>query len=303
MISTVTGPLDPSAAGVTDAHQHIWIAPPAGSATGVPALCDRAAITAGLVSYRAAGGGSLLDCQPGGCGRDGRMLLTLSRASETHIVACTGFHLPRYYPPDYWLWRASAEAARAYFVGEITVGLAETRDTELTVRAGFIKIACTSRLDETPAALWMAAATASRETGAALLVHTDAGAGAEQIAGRLLSEGVDAGRLVLCHVDKRPDIGLHRELAQAGVLLEYDTFYRPKYQPERHVWPLLERMVADDLAGQVAIGTDMADSATWREYGPARLPGEIVPRLRALGCDPPTVRRLTGENIAHSLSL
>ncbi len=302
MIMTVAGPLDPTAAGVTDAHQHAWIAPPAGIAAGAPALCDRAAITAGLASYRAAGGHSLLDCQPGGCDRDGRMLLALSRASGVHVVACTGFHLPRYYPPEHWLWRASADAAQAYFVGELMAGLAETRDTELLVRAGFIKIACTARLDETPAALLAAAAAASRETGAALLVHTEAGAGVEQIVARLLSAGVAAGRLVLCHVDKRPDIGLHRDLAQAGVLLEYDTFYRPKYRPERHVWPLLARMVADGLAAQVANGTDMADSPTWREFGPARLPGEIIPRLRALGCDPPTVRRLTGENIARILS-
>ncbi len=35
-----------------------------------------------------------------------------------------------------------------------------------------------------------------------------------------------------------------------------------------HLWEgLLERMVADGLAGQIAIGTDMADSATWREFG------------------------------------
>jgi hypothetical protein len=46
----------------------------------------------------------------------------------------------------------------------------------------------------------------------------------------------------------------------------------------------------------------MADTAFWREVGPAALPGEIVSRLRTLGFDPATVRRLTGGSIADRLA-
>ena len=80
-------------------------------------------------------------------------------------------------------------------------------------------------------------------------------------------------------------------------------FTGPKYRPERNVWPLLARMVAEGLAGQVAIGTDMAGTAFWQEVGPAGLPGEIVARLRTLGFDPATVRRLTGGNITDRLAI
>ena len=135
------GRLTPAILGVTDAHQHVWIAPVTGGPAGAPLLCDRDVIAAGLTAYRAAGGGGLLDCQPGGCGRDGRELAELSRLTGVPIVACTGFHLARYYPPDFWLWRATAEVARDTFVAEIVDGLVETRDTDQPVRAGFIKIA------------------------------------------------------------------------------------------------------------------------------------------------------------------
>jgi len=301
-VMTVNGPLALSALGVTDAHQHVWIAPVVGGPAGAPVLCDRDVIAAGLTAYREAGGGGLLDCQPGGCGRDGRTLAELSRLTGVPIIACTGYHLARYYPPDFWLWGATAAAARDAFVAEIVDGLAETRDTDQPVRAGFIKIAIPADPAELPAALWEAAAAASRDTGAALLAHTEAGAAAEQIVTRLLGHGAAADRLVICHIDKRPDFGLHRELAQAGILLEYDTFFRPKYDPERNVWPLLQRMAADGLAGQIGIGTDLAGTAFWQETGPARLPGEIVARLQALGFDAPTVRGLTGGNIAGRLA-
>jgi 5-phospho-D-xylono-1,4-lactonase len=335
-VMTVSGPLDSSALGVTDAHQHVWIAPVAGGPAGTPLLCDRDVITAGLAAYRAAGGGSLLDCQPGGCGRDGRALAGLSRLTGVPIIACTGFHLARYYPPDFWLWGATAEAAADYFMAEIVAGLVETRGANQNlsensttgpepvegpplrqaqgacgenswtdsqpIRAGFIKIAIPAEPAEIPAALWEAAASASRDTGSALLAHTEAGAAAEQVVTRLLAHGAAADRLVICHIDKRPDFGLHRELAQAGIVLEYDTFFRPKYDPERNVWPLLQRMAAAGLAEQVAIGTDMAGTAFWQEIGPAALPGEIVSRLGTLGFESSIIRRLTGGNIADRLA-
>ena len=301
-VMTVNGPLAPAILGVTDAHQHVWIAPVTGGPTGAPLLCDRDVIAARLTAYHAAGGGGLLDCQPGGCGRDGRELAELSRLTGVPIVACTGYHLARYYTSDFWLWRAAAEVARDYFVAEIVDRLVETWDTDQPVRAGFIKIAIPANPAELPTALWEAAAAASRDTGVALLAHTEAGAGAEQIVARLLGLGATANRLVICHIDKRPDFGLHHELAQAGVLLEYDTFFRPKYDPECNVWPLLQRMAAAGLAGQIAIGTDLAGTAFWQEIGPAALPGEIVARLRTLGFDPATVRRLTGGNIADRLA-
>lgn len=301
-VMTVLGPLATDALGITDAHQHAWVAPVSGQDPRSPRLDDRRAITEGLRRYREAGGGSLVDCQPGGCGRDGVALAGLAEESSVHIVACTGFHLRRYYPPDYWLWQAGTETARSYFASEIRDGLVESLAAGRPVRAGFIKIACTADLDQTPAVLLEAAVYAAVETGVTILVHTDQGRSAEEIVARLLGHGLPVERLVLCHVDKRPDFGLHRELAQAGVLLEYDTFFRPKYDPEHNVWPLLGRMAEGGLAGRVAIGTDMADFALWQDVGPAGLITTVMSRLRSLGFDARSVSQMTGQNIAARLA-
>lgn len=301
-VMTVLGPLAPDALGITDAHQHAWVAPVPGQQPESPRLDDRHAIAKGLLRYREAGGCSLVDCQPGGCGRDGIALAGLARESGVHIVACTGFHLRRYYAPDYWLWRADTERAQSHFASEIRDGLAESLAAGLPVRAGFIKIACTADLNQSPASLLEAAAGAAVDTGVAILVHTEQGRGAEQIVARLLGYGLPVDRLVLCHVDKRPDFGLHQELAQAGVLLEYDTFFRPKYDPEHNLWPLLVRMAEEGLAGSVAIGTDMADLAMWQEAGPAGLITAVISRLGSLGFDPRGIAQMAGRNIAGRLA-
>jgi len=305
-LQTVTGRVSPGELSIVDAHAHAWIAPVPGGSPGLPQLADLPAIQAELVDYRQVGGSALVDCQPGGCGRDGRALAQLSAASGVALIACTGFHLRKYYPPDAWLWQADVDRAQAAFVSELTQGLAETLDTAQPVQAGFVKIACEATIEATPAALVEAAAGAALETGSALLVHTERGLDAERIVAAMVARGLEAGRMILCHMDKRPDPGLHRALAQQGVLLEYDTFYRPKYEPERNAWPLLERMLAEGFEGRLAVGTDMAHPSFWSRLGGG--PGltglitRIIPRLQGLGCGPATIRRLTGANIAGRLA-
>jgi predicted metal-dependent phosphotriesterase family hydrolase len=304
---TVTGSVKPAEAEITDAHSHVWIAPVPGVSTGGPVLDDRSAIAAELVDYRQAGGGTVIDCQPGGCGRDGRVLSELARESQVYIVACTGFHLQKYYPPGHWLFQLSVDGGYALFLREITQGLEETLENEEPVHAGFIKVACEEEFGNSPMALIEAAAMASLQTGAAVGVHTEKGADAERIISLLMDFGLRADRVVLCHMDKRPDFGLHCTLAQEGVMLAYDTFYRPKYRPEENVWPLLTRMVGGGLDRQVSLATDIAEAKMWSRMGNGPgLPGfitQIIPRLEALGFEPDTIRRLVGENITCCLAL
>jgi phosphotriesterase-related protein len=305
-VMTVRGWVDPIELGITDAHNHIWIEPVPGVPAGLPRLDDQTAILEELLDYRQAGGGSIVDCQPGGCGRNGHKLLELSKASGVHVIASTGFHRRRYYPPDYWLFQASAVQACDLFVTAIENSLVEASEAAENMRAGLIKIACEAQLEDTPPALLDAAAEASRLTGATIAIHTEKGSQAERILEYFQKRGVDPQRLVICHIDKRPDPGLHKELAQAGALLEYDTFFRPKYEPEKNVWPMLEKLIHNGLATSIALATDMAEAELWSRLGKG--PGltgfvtQIRSRLVRLGLPEQTIHRLTGGNIADRLA-
>lgn len=300
---TVTGLAAVEDVRLADAHGHVWIKPPKGvSGDARLELCDYAAIEAELADFRGAGGTTIVDCQPGGCGRDAQMLVRLATATGLHITATTGFHRQRYYPARHWLWSASEEEISAHFVGELTRGMQEANGTVL---ATTIKVAHEGRLQGQTLVLMAAAAEAARQTGAAIMCHTERGMNAEELPLFFADRGVTADRLHICHMDKRADFGLHRELAQAGALLGYDTFVRPKYNPEERAWPLLEQMVADGLADRVAIGLDLAESSMWRHYGGqpgmTALAEEIVPQLRAKGMTEHTISQLTGSNITRWL--
>jgi 5-phospho-D-xylono-1,4-lactonase len=307
MVRCVEGDLAPTEIGICDAHNHLWIEHLAGLSGGLPVLDNYLAIQEELIDYRKSGGQSIVDCQPGGCGRNGKVLRSLSRGSGIHVIACTGFHLEKYYPTDYWLFGADIDSARDFFISEITLGLQESRSDPKPVRAGFIKVACQDHLSESPISLLKAAAQAAIHTGVAVEVHTERGSDAEKILGFFQSQGLESHRIVLCHMDKRPDIGLHQDLIKTGAMLEYDSFYRPKYEPEKHLWKLIEEMAKIGLENQLALATDMAETSMWMHMGQGSglpgFPGHIQKQLNTLGLGDKAVTGLMGGNIASCLAI
>jgi phosphotriesterase-related protein len=300
-LQTVTGLVELGDLGVIDGHAHAWITPPDQAPTRLE-LDNEAAIITELIEFGEAGGTALVDCQPGGCGRDARRLQAISERSGVFITATSGFHQQMYYPPGHWLWEADVETAVAYFRREITQGMDETdgRIPATTLKIGYEGvIAAQTRV------LMEAVALVAQETGVAVLFHTERGLNIEALIPFFESHGVLPSQLYLCHVDKRPDFGLHRELAQAGVMLGYDTVVRPKYDPDAHFWPLLRRMVEAGCAGQVVICQDRALETMWRYSGDAQgmaaLPLVIRARLAAEGFDEDTSANLLGRNVARFL--
>jgi phosphotriesterase-related protein len=305
-VESVTGVIPLEAIGICDAHNHLWIEKVEGNQLGSPILNNFDPIKNELIYYRRSGGSTIVDCQPGGCGRDGRVLKQLSLDSGVQIISVTGFHLPKYYPSDFWLYQASADQAKTYFISEIKRGLVETLQLKTPVKAGLIKIACQSRFQDTPQALLEAAADTCLETGIAIEAHTEKGSEAEIFVDFFLGRGVPAERLVICHIDKRPDFSLHHDLATTGILLEYDTCYRPKYEPEKNLWPLIQKMIAAGLENSIALATDMAEIELWSLFGHGPGLGGFLtiigPRLKDLELES-SLDKLLGGNIASRLAM
>jgi len=305
-VMTVQGPVPYEQLGITDAHNHIWIEAIPGGIEGNPILNQYDLILRELVEYRGNGGGSLLDCQPGGCGRDGNKLLQLSKASMVNLIACTGFHLKKYYPPDYWLWEASAQTVSDTLTSELEQGLEETINTDTPARAGFIKIALEEAWADCSLADLEGVASAAYNTKSIIEIHTEKGSLAEKACVYFVDHAVLPQQLVLCHMDKRPDLSLHKALANLGVLLEYDTFYRPKYNPETNLWPLIDTMVSEGLSNRVAFATDMAAPSLYHNIGGgpglSSLPDEIQRKLAEKGYPEAACKQMLGENIARRLA-
>jgi 5-phospho-D-xylono-1,4-lactonase len=293
----VLGPRPAESLSVVDAHAHMWIS---GAPPGSPQLADEDLSLRELRDLRAAGGEALVDCQPGGCGRDGEVLRRLMQESGVAIVASTGFHMRRHYGPETGPWADPAGALDA-FTRELNDGLSEAP----RARAGVVKCAWTGADAGAERELMAAALEAARATGAALVVHTERGHAVEELVAVVAQAGVNPAAVQLSHVDKRPDPILHSELARAGFVLGYDTFLRPKHDPERRVWPLLRSMVGAGLWESVTLGTDLVDHSAWRSGGGPGLrglPRGVLGQLRREDVGEEVLAALAGGNALRLLA-
>jgi predicted metal-dependent phosphotriesterase family hydrolase len=288
-VETVLGPRDGERFQVVDAHAHLWIA---GAAAGQPELADEELALAELRDAGTSGTSALIDCQPGRCGRDGRVLRRLMERSGVALIASTGFHMRAWYEPGTGIWERPG-AALELFLGELTDGLEE----EPRARAGVIKCAWTGE-SGAERELIAAAIEAARSADTGLVVHTERGARVEELCELVLAAGVAPARVQLSHVDKRPDTELHLEMARAGFVLGYDTFLRPKYRPEENVWRLLRAILAAGLWRHVTLGLDLVEPTAWRTRGGPglRTLARLVTRLRREGASEVALRALAGGN-------
>src|SRR5690606_14616165 len=140
-----------------------------------------------------------------------------------------------------------------------------------------------------------------------IATHTEHGTcGLEQI--RLLQElGVPPANVIICHMDRNPDIGLHKELASTGCYLEYDNATRIKYHPDSAGIALIRAMVEAGYGNRLLLGTDFALRSYWKAYGGgpgmAQLLAQFVPRLIREGVPQEAVNDMLTSNAQEAYSI
>jgi 5-phospho-D-xylono-1,4-lactonase len=271
---TVLGDLSISAMGICYSHEHIIIDRSLATHRNPDFLLndvDRAVVE--LSQVFAAGGRTMVDSMPCGCGRNASKLAEVSRRSAIHILCPTGLHHKKYYPPGHWAERFMANEIADIFVNEIEHGI-DANDTngphvERTQhRAGLIKVASgLNGINDYERKVFEAAAIAQISTGVAILTHAEQGTAGLDQAALLSKNGVHPNRIVISHTDRKPEVVYHRELLSTGVFLEYDSAFRWKSDDKNPTRELLETLCYDGYSHQLLVGMDAARQSYWRSYG------------------------------------
>ena len=285
-VVTVLGPITPAELGVTDAHDHLFLRSPA-----LPGqdLDDAGRAIAEVGDAKRGGLRAIVEVTPIGLGRRPDRMRAVAEATGVHVVAATGYHRDAHYPQDHWVREAPVELLAERILTDLKEGMHPEdwlTDAPLDLaRAGVIKAGASyQRISPLEERRLVAAAIGHRETGAAILVHTEIGTCAHEIIDLLEREGVKPERLILAHLDRNPDFELHSEVAARGVMLEYDTPGRIKYRPDSQLIDLIEAMAAAGNVNHLLLGLDLGQRDYFRAYGGG--PGltylmeAFVPRLR-----------------------
>jgi phosphotriesterase-related protein len=306
-VRTVLGDIDPRELGKTDVHEHLLMRSPL---LRGEELDDREKSTQEAVELRQTGIEALVELTTIGLGRDPRGVAGIAAHSGLHIVLATGIHREAHYPPEHWVHRIALEELAELFIRDITEGCEGTdysgpREQPTRIRAGVIKAGAGYwSISPLERRVFEAAGEAHRRTDAPVACHLELGTAAWEVLEALEAAGIAPDRIMLAHVDRNPDPGLHAELAAAGAYLGYDGMARAKYWPDSVLLDCLLRVASRGGADRLLLGGDVARRTVFRSYGGlpgmAYLPRRFVPRLAEMGGED-LVRRILIDNPARLL--
>jgi 5-phospho-D-xylono-1,4-lactonase len=276
-IVTVTGPVQPTDLGPTDAHEHLFLATPAQPNDDM-ADVNRAEVE--VEEAAATGLRAIVELTPIGLGRRADLLRQVSESTGVLIVAASGFHRDAHYRPGDWALEASVEELVDRVLAELREGMDGT-----DIRAGVMKGGAShDEITDAEERRLRAIARASQQAGAPMVIHTEAATCSQQIVDLLLEEGAAVERITLAHMDRNMDPSLHGEVLARGVSLVYDTIGREKYASDEERLEFIERMVVAGHVGSLMLGLDLGRREYHRAWGGGlglrHLMADFVPRLR-----------------------
>ena len=314
VVRTVHEDIAPDAMGFVLAHEHLIARPPAIVSDPDLQLDDEASALDEMGRYRAAGGRAIVEMTTIDYGRDASALGRLQLASGIAIVAATGFNKAKF--ADSISARHDVSAIATWMVHEVEVGFVAHGTTTLDVvrdsdggglRAGLIK--ASSSLDGPTVAernVLIAAAHAQRVTGAPISTHTEKGTWALEQARLLLDAGVPPDKILLSHLDLKPDLTYHLEVLSTGVRIGLDQFGKAKYLPDADRLDLVMALAERGFLDRILLSGDMARRSSWHTHGGGpglvHVPVTIRHALTERGLGGPALTQLFERNAAQWLA-
>ncbi len=306
-IRTVGNDLSPAQLGHTQCHEHIWLNRGASFQVN-SALCmdNFDASLEELKRYRTYGGGTIVDAQPGGFGRDLSRLYNLQVSSNVNIISVSGCH-KLCFLDDPTISSLSERELAARFVQEFTEG--EAYEGHM-LRTGMMKLALDAGGLANPAyaQLYPAVARAAAETGAATMIHTEKDSDIPALLQFFKNYGVDAQRLLVCHLDRtNPTPEVHLQALDMGCTLCYDSIHRYKYVSDEQELSLLQKMLKKGYEQQIVLSLDTTNQRL-RAYGAQDMGletilTEFIPKLRACGVSDSQIEAMCQGNAQRLLAV
>ncbi len=265
-VHTVLGEIEPSALGVTYAHEHLLTDPGEhllkGSEDMILGSIDKSAAEMDL--FKQAGGSTIVEVTCSEYGRDAAGLAELARRTGVNVIAATGHIMEGY-------WRGVldlSERTVASLVDEMVQDLTEGYVDAPDVRAGVIKVG-TSKDQVHPDEVKMltAAAIVQRDLGVPITTHTTKGTiPLEQI--RIFEEaGADLEKVCIGHQDLKLDFDQHLAVVKTGARIGYDCISKEHYGPDATRIAFIKRLIDEGYGDQLMLAGDIARQSYLTSYG------------------------------------
>lgn len=307
-VETIRGPVELERLGPTLMHEHVFVIDPEaienyGHLWGASYWDEEVRVADAIAKLRRLRDGgieTIVDPTAFGLGRYIPRIQRINAEVDLNVIVATGVYafleLPSFlaYRSDDWI----AEL----FVREIREGIDDTG-----VKAAFLKCAVEQHgiVGDIPRIL-AAIAAAAVETGAPVMVHTNASVQTGLPALEALTKaGVDPKRIVIAHAGDSNDLDYLRAIADTGASLGCDRFSIEHFNPDANRVATLAALVAEGYADRVHLGHDAACFYDFMVGNPPfadekpdylHISKNIVPALLAAGVTQAHVDEMLIEN-------
>jgi phosphotriesterase-related protein len=234
-----------------------------------------------------------------GSGRDPFGLRRISVDSRVSVVAATGY----YWDPIHRdVLTGTIEWLRGNMAGEIENGIGDTG-----VRCGVIKVG--TDVGSPPVAverLFVAAAKASRDTGAAVVCHTSTPDQAQWQIDVLEGAGANLSRVLISHLHSLPSFDDLCGFAARRIKFGFDQIGFAKGPTYTDYADLIVRAIDAGFIDQMMISTDVARRVRLHRHGGTSygtLFSELLPVLRERGVTAVQIETLVNQNPCAFLAL
>ena len=261
-VETVRGPVELTELGPTLMHEHVFVLDPEAlqnyaHAWGGAGYWDEDAGVADAVAklqrLKDSGIQTIVDPTAPGLGRYIPRIQRVNAEVDLNIIVASGVYAFLELP-SFLAYRGD-DALIELFVREIREGIDDTG-----VKAAFLKCAVEEHgiIADVPRILAVVAA-ASIETGAPVMVHTNAPAKTGLLAlDALTKAGVAPARIVIAHMGDSNDLDYLRAIGDTGASLGCDRFNIEHFNPDANRIETLTVILAEGYADRVHLGHDAA---------------------------------------------
>ena len=302
IIRTIAGDIAPEKLGRTNYHEHAFQVSPLLSGDE---LTSKEKSGNEFLRLAKSGFDSYVDATPIGLGRRPDLIAEIANRSGLQVIHATGVHKEAHYANGQKITQLEVDQLAKLFAYELQTGILLDDSTLLIneantseIKAGFIKFG----ISDAPLTAFenralQASAVVSAKTGAAIMIHTDSASEIFPTLDLLEESGANLARVVVAHIDRRPDSRFHAEIAARGAYLGYDGAGRSKYFADEVLVELFANLVELGFGANVLFGADVARSSRYVEYGGAPgleyLGNTFLPKLRARTSDEIVEKTLT----------
>lgn len=260
MINSVTGPIVDEDLGITYIHEHLYVVPNVLPKYDDYTFDDIDKSSAEAISFKNAGGSTLVDLTPINYGRNPQVLKKIAQAANINILFVTGFHKEEFQPK--WLAELSDSQIYELITNEIQNGVTSAHLLPAAMKLG----TSYNEITREERRIINIEGQIQKDSQIPIITHCDKGTmGLEQLH-YLEKAGADLSHVCLSHVDLMEDVPYIEDICKTGASVSFDHIGRHLEDNDKERVRMIAQLVKDGYGDQICLAGDMGRKKYFLSY-------------------------------------